>query len=378
MRVLAIETSCDETAAAVVSGPPPRVESNVVASQIDLHKKYGGVFPELASRAHTESIIPVIEEALRSSEKIRTKNEKKSSLLGFCSSLADIDAIAVTIGPGLLGSLLVGVNAARSLAMATEKPIVPVNHLEGHIYANFIAAPSAQFPVLALTVAGGHTQLVLMTNHLNYRVLGKTRDDSAGEAFDKIAKLLGLDYPGGPAIEKIAKEGQPNAFVFPRGMIDDESFDFSFSGLKTAVLYKVHELTRGRANEKKLVSSSTGQLINSLPRQLIADLAASFQQAVIDVLVEKTIRAARRFRPLSIFLSGGVAANRLLRGKLKERLKIEFPTIFLAIPESSYCTDNAAMIGAAAIYMVSADRLVSWEKVGTDPNATLEPVAATK
>lgn len=355
MRILAIETSCDETAAAVVSGPPAVVESNVVASQIDIHQKYGGVFPELASRAHTETIIPVIKEALAKAGK----------------RLEEIDTIAVTIGPGLVGSLLIGVNAARTLAMATGKPLIPINHLAGHIYANFIAHPDAPFPALVLTVAGGHTQLVLMRRHLEYRVLGRTRDDSAGEAFDKVAKLLGLGYPGGPIIEKLAQSGNPKAFDFPRGMMAEEGFDFSFSGLKTAVLYKVQELTRKRVKEKKLTSFSTHQLVSLLPRQLILDLVASFQQAVVEVLVEKTVRAARRFHPRSVFLSGGVAANTLLRTTLSERTHRDLPNTFFAVPELKFCTDNAAMIGAAAVYKARAKRFASWQDVQADPNAEL-------
>ena len=352
MRVLAIETSCDETAAAVVSGPPPVIESGVVASQIDLHKKFGGVFPELASRAHTETIIPVIEQALDDAK----------------ADMAKVEALAVTIGPGLIGSLLIGVNATKALSFAEGLPIIPVNHLEGHIYANFIEHPEAKFPILTLTVAGGHTLLVLMGGHLRYEVLGRTRDDSAGEAFDKVAKLLGLGYPGGPAIEKVAEGGDPAAFQFPRGMIAQGGYDFSFSGLKTAVLYKVHELTRGRVDER-----GTGHLVSSLSPSLIADLAASFQQAVVEVLVEKTMRAAVEYRPKSVFLAGGVAANTPLRETLADRVKKELPETLFAVPEFKYCTDNAAMIGAAAVYKLAAGKLATWESVQADPNIELSP-----
>lgn len=361
MRILAIETSCDETAAAVVSGPPPVIESGVVASQIDLHKKYGGVFPELASRAHTETIIPVIEEALEKADR----------------NIDSIDAIAVTVGPGLIGSLLVGVNAAKALAFATEKPLIPVNHLEGHIYANFIDHPDAKFPILALTVAGGHTQLVLMKKHLSYHVIGKTRDDSAGEAFDKVAKLLGLGYPGGQIIERVAREGDEKRYDFPRGMMArstraqghpeqgrrvGEGYDFSFSGLKTAVLYQTQKMSQDEI------------------KKATPDLVASFQQAVVDVLVAKTIQAAREFHPRSIFLSGGVAANTLLRETLGMKVKQEFPDTLFVMPELLYCTDNAAMIGVAAVYRhkASAGGIASWEEVEADPNATLEPVTVAK
>jgi N6-L-threonylcarbamoyladenine synthase len=309
-----------------------------VASQVNLHKKYGGVFPEMASRAHTEAIIPVIERAL-STASVSTDR---------------VDAIAVTIGPGLIGSLLIGVNTAISLAYALGKPLIPVNHLEGHIYANFIANPHAPFPILALTVAGGHTQLVMLTKHLTYQVLGKTRDDSAGEAFDKVAKLLGLGYPGGPIVEHVARYGDPKRYEFPRGMLNDPSYDFSFSGLKTAVLYQTQAL------RKKEVIRETNHL------------AASFQQSVVDVLVGKTIRAVHQYRPRSIFLSGGVAANTLLRRMLQKAIEDNFPGTLFAVPEFRFCTDNAAMIGTASLYRAQAKEFVPWERVGANPHADLE------
>jgi len=337
MRILAIETSCDETAAAVVSGPPPMIQSSVVASQVDLHKKFGGVFPELASRAHTEKIIPVIEQALEEAK----------------ASMEAIEAIAVTVGPGLVGSLLIGVNAAKALSYATGKPLIPVNHLEGHIYANFVEHPDAPFPALALTVAGGHTQLILLERHLTYRTLGKTRDDSAGEAFDKVAKLLGLGYPGGPVIEQIAKSGEQAAFAFPRGMTGANSLDFSFSGLKTAVLYQTQKMKRVEVKNRT------------------SDLVASFQRAVVDVLVEKTMHAAQTTHPHSIFLSGGVAANMLLRTTLANRIRKEYPGTLFSVPPLPLCTDNAAMIGAAAVYRARAKLFRPWEEVDVDPNAEL-------
>lgn len=336
IKLLAIESSCDETAAAVVEGLPPRVVSSVVSSQIDLHKAYGGVYPEVASRAHTERIIPVVEEAL---SKART-------------TMAKIDAIAVTYGPGLIGALLIGVNTAKALSYSLGKPLIPVNHLEGHIFANFIEHPNAPFPIVALTVAGGHTTLALLHDTKRIKVLGQTLDDAAGEAFDKVAKLLGLTYPGGPEIERLAKRGNPDAFRFPRPMIDDASLDFSFAGLKTAVLYQVRELKRIDTKTK-------------------TDLCASFQQAALEVLVRKTIRAAKKYKARSLFLGGGVSANRKLRSMMQEAVKQELSNTLLAIPPLSLVTDNAAMIGVAALYKFLNKESVPWYAVKADPNAAL-------
>ncbi len=312
-RILAIETSCDETAAAVVEDGR-RVVSNVVASQIEIHARYGGVFPEVASRQHILAMVPVAEQALQEAH----------------LSPDEVDAIAVTRGPGLPGSLAVGINFAKGLALATGKPLLGINHLEGHIYAAWLyeaggsPPPPPAFPLLALLVSGGHTELVFMEDHLRYRRLGSTRDDAAGEAFDKVARLLGLGYPGGPAIQKAAENGDPEMFAFPRPWLKD-TWDFSFSGLKTAVLRAVREIeAAGRP----------------LP---VAHLAASFQAAVADVLVGKTIEAAQAFHAKSIVVAGGVSANRLLR----ERITAEAP-VPVHIPPLRYCTDNAAMIAAAA------------------------------
>ena len=314
-RILAIETSCDETACAVLENGRALLAS-IVASQMDVHARYGGVFPEVASRQHVLSIVPVVEGALAQSH----------------LTLKDIDAIAVTRGPGLAGSLVVGMNMAKGLALGLGLPLVGVNHLEGHLYSAWVynageaEPPEPQFPLLALLASGGHTELNLMTGHLEYRRLGSTLDDAAGEAFDKVARLLGLGYPGGPAIQKAAEEGDPHRFRFPRAWLEG-TWDFSFSGLKTAVLYQVREL------EKK------GR---SLP---LPDLAASFQSAVVDVLFKKTIQAAREFEAREILVAGGVSANRALRQAFKSQT--EFP---LHIPPLSLCTDNAAMIAAAGYY----------------------------
>lgn len=315
-RILAIETSCDETACAVLENGRALLASTV-ASQMDIHARYGGVFPEVASRQHVLSIIPVIEQTL-----------SQSNLL-----LKDIDAIAVTRGPGLAGSLVVGMNAAKGLALGMNKPIIGVNHLEGHIYSSWIynagetPPPEPEFPLMALLVSGGHTELNIMTGHLAYKRLGSTLDDAAGEAFDKVARLLGLPYPGGPSIQRAAETGDPTRFSFPRAKTDNP-YDFSFSGLKTAVLYQVNELKKQR----------TG----ALP---VEDLAASFQAAVVDVLFQKTMQAARDFNAMEILVAGGVSANRALRQAFQNQDELE-----VHIPPFSLCTDNAAMIAAAGYY----------------------------
>jgi N6-L-threonylcarbamoyladenine synthase len=312
---LGIESSCDETAAAVVEDGRV-ILSSLVASQVDLHAQFGGVFPEVASRQHILTIHPIVEGAL-----------KKAHL-----TLADIDAIAATRGPGLPGSLVVGLNVAKGLALATELPLIGVNHLEAHIYSAWLYAAEAsptqepQFPLLALIVSGGHTELVLMSGHLSYRRLGATLDDAAGEAFDKVARLLGLAYPGGPAIQKAAEGGNPQVFHLPRAWLED-SWDFSFSGLKTAVLREVRRL------------EETGL---PLPG---SDLAASFQAAVVDVLVGKTLAAAREFAAREILVAGGVSANRALREAFQEQAACP-----VHIPPLSLCTDNAAMIAGAGYY----------------------------
>jgi N6-L-threonylcarbamoyladenine synthase len=306
-RILGIETSCDETAAAVVENGV-NILSNVIASQTELHAQYGGVFPEVASRKHIEVIHAVIEEAM------------SGAYLGF----EDLDCIAVTRGPGLVGSLLVGVNVAKGLALARNKPLLGVNHIEGHIYSLWLteAAPEIEFPILTLVVSGGHTELYLMTDHLQYRRLGGTLDDAAGEAFDKVGRLLDLPYPGGPAIDRVSEDGNPRAFTFPRAIMD-EGYDFSFSGLKTAVLREVQRYDEGR-----------------MP---VADLAASFQAAVVEVLAEKTARAAEAFDVTAVHVAGGVSANRALRWAMNTRLDIP-----VRYPPLELCTDNAAMIAAAA------------------------------
>jgi len=310
MKVLGIETSCDETAAAVVEDGA-RILSNEISSQVEIHARYGGIIPEVASRQHILSIIPVIQQAMDNSN------------IGW----QDLDGIAVTNGPGLAGSLLVGVSVAKAIATVQGLSIVAVNHLEAHIYANWLADRKPEFPLLCLIVSGGHSDLVLMRDHGDYTVLGRTRDDAAGEAFDKAARILGLGYPGGPAIDQAAEKGIAS-IELPRAWLKGTS-DFSFSGVKTA-LFRLVE---------------TGKVSDT------ADAAASFQEAVIDVLVAKTIVAARRHRIKQILLSGGVAANR----RLRQRLSDESPVPVL-IPEPILCTDNAAMVAACGYFRLQAGK----------------------
>ena len=328
-RILAIESSCDETAAAVVENGR-LILSSVVASQVDLHAQFGGVFPEVASRQHIRTIYTIVEEALRQAH------------LG----LGEVDALAVTRGPGLPGSLVVGLNLAKGLALGSSLPLVGVNNLEAHIYSAWLhdadSNPPAepQFPLLALIVSGGHTELVLMSDHLQYRSLGSTLDDAAGEAFDKVARLLGLEYPGGPAIQRAAEGGNPTAFDFPRAWLED-TWSFSFSGLKTAVLREVLHIKE--SNQR-------------LP---VTHLAASFQAAVVEVLVGKTLRAAETFHAKEVLVAGGVSANRLLRQAFHSQSKL--PT---HIPPISLCTDNAAMIAA-----VGYQRFVQGQRDALDIDA---------
>jgi len=334
--ILGIETSCDETAAAVVIDGKT-IASNVVASQIDLHAEYGGVFPELASRAHVEAISAVVEQAIKDA--------------GI--TYDHLDAVAVTRGPGLVGSLLVGVNYAKGLALAANKPLLGINHLEGHIYSLWLTEQnrSIEFPVLILIVSGGHTELVLMTGHGQYQRLGTTLDDAAGEAFDKVGRLLGLPFPGGPNIERAAQMGNPTMHKFPRPK-RDESYDFSFSGLKTAVMREATvmpsaEARRQRSAEKK-AQLRAGVSVN--------DVAASFQAALVDTLVEKTARAAKAYEVTEVMIAGGVSANQALRQAMRREtdLPVRYPPLNL-------CTDNGAMIAAAGHFRFIAGQRDDWD-----------------
>ena len=321
MKILGIETSCDETAAAVVEDGA-KILSNQIASQVEIHARYGGIVPEVASRQHILAIIPIVQQAMTEAE----------------VSWNNIDGIAVTVGPGLAGSLLVGVNVAKAIALARGLPITGVNHLEGHIYANWLNNYQPDFPLICLIVSGGHSDLVLMKGHGDYVVLGRTRDDAAGEAFDKAARILGLGYPGGPAIQEASKSGTAS-LKLPRAWLKGSN-DFSFSGVKTALL---------RLVEGEKVSLSTSQS-NRLPSQ--SDAAASFQEAVVDVLVTKTVALAREYRVKQILLAGGVASNKLLRQWLVENSPIP-----VLVPELVLCTDNAAMIAACGYYRFQAGKV---------------------
>ncbi|MFC4766880.1 tRNA (adenosine(37)-N6)-threonylcarbamoyltransferase complex transferase subunit TsaD [Effusibacillus consociatus] len=308
--ILGIETSCDETSAAVIRDGH-EVLSNIISSQVEIHQKFGGVVPEVASRRHVKNITFVMEEAL-----------EKAGV-----ELDDLSAVAVTYGPGLVGALLVGVAAGKAVAYAKSIPLIGVHHIAGHIYANFLAG-GMEPPLVALVVSGGHTELIYMAEHGKFQFLGRTRDDAAGEAYDKVARSMGLPYPGGPVIDKLAHEGNPNAILFPRAWLEEGSLDFSFSGLKSAVINALHN------------AEQRGEKLEP------ADVAAGFQESVVDVLVEKTVLAVRQTGVSNVVVAGGVAANRGLRTKLQERAAKEGFTAMC--PPLSLCTDNAAMIAAAA------------------------------
>jgi N6-L-threonylcarbamoyladenine synthase len=326
--VLGIETSCDETAAAVVVGGT-EVASSVVSSQIELHAEFGGVVPEIAGRAHEAALVPVVERAL-----------VEAGIGGH-----QVEAVAATVGPGLIGSLLVGVSAAKALALAWDTPFVGVNHLEGHLFAAYLEDPSVEPPLVVLLVSGGHTMLVHVEDHGRYRLLGSTIDDAAGEAFDKVARYLGLGYPGGPVIDRLAMDGDPTAIAFPRAMLDDD-YDFSFSGLKTAVINHVRRH----------------------PGTPTPDLAASFQEAVVDVLITKARRAAADVGARGLALAGGVAANSSLRERLLDACTEDGLDAFL--PSRSMCTDNAAMIAAAGWWRLREDGPTALD-AGADPSLRL-------
>lgn len=311
--ILAIESSCDETAVAIVKNGH-EILSNVVSTQIEIHRRYGGVVPEIASRKHLELINAVVQEALDQAQ----------------MTLDDITHIAVTYGPGLVGALLVGVATAKALAFASGKPLIGVHHIEGHICANFLVKQDFQFPLICLVVSGGHTNIIKITDHGQYLLLGQTKDDAAGEAYDKIARAIGLPYPGGPHIEQLAREGDASAIDLPRAWMGEENYDFSFSGLKSAVL---NYLNKAKMKGEEIIP---------------ADVAASFQQAVLDVLVQKTVRAALENGVDNILLAGGVAANGTLREQLQKEASAH--NIQVHYPPVHFCTDNAAMIGAAAYY----------------------------
>lgn len=353
MIILAIETSCDETACAIISGEKGSINilSNIVSSQIKLHAKWGGVVPNLAAREHLKNITPVIQASL-----------KKAGL-----TYKKIDLISVTEGPGLIPALLIGVNAAKTLSYLWQKPLLGIHHIEGHIYANFISEKQKiKFPVLCLVVSGGHTQLVYVKKHFDYEVIGQTLDDASGEAFDKVARILNIGYPGGPPIAKYASKHKirytKDTLRFPRPMLNKNNFDFSFSGLKTAVLYE---------------TKKNPELLKD--KKYIASVCYEFQQAVIDVLIAKTIKAAGKFKPKTILLAGGVSANKELRKQLDKSLKKFMPNTAYRIPDISLTGDNAAMIAAAAYYryqkitkMRRASIQKNWKKITADANLKMK------
>jgi N6-L-threonylcarbamoyladenine synthase len=352
MTILGIETSCDETSAGIVRDG--EVRSNVIASQL-FHEKYGGVVPELASRAHMKLIVQIVTEAL---QKADVKKEY-------------LDGVAATHGPGLIGSILVGLNFAKAFAYGLGIPFVGINHMEAHLFSNFLTTPEnqPQFPFICLTVSGGHTQLIYVRNPFDYLMLGQTRDDAAGEAFDKVAKMLGVGYPGGPEIDRLAKQGNPRYVKFPRSYLEEGSFDFSFSGLKTAVLYYLRD--RGLLRDTPFTSSRNSAKVQRFEFEgsLLADLCASFQAAVVDVLVEKTIRAASQYDVKDIGIAGGVSANSELRRRMKE--EGEGRGFRIHFPKMEYCTDNGAMIAYVGWLRLRAGVVQSLDEVTAVANLQL-------
>jgi len=325
LKILGVETSCDETSAAVIEGDI--VLSNIISSQL-VHSQFGGVVPELASRAHLRLLVPIVDQALKAAN----------------CKMDQLDGLAVTHGPGLVGALLVGLNFIKGLSLALKIPFIGVNHMEGHIYGNLLSQKQADFPIMFLIVSGGHTMLVLMKNHLKYEIIGSTRDDAVGEAFDKTAKILGLGYPGGPVIDKLAESGDDNFIKFPRAFLKEDHFDFSYSGLKTSVLTYINNHENGFVKEN------------------LSSICASFRLAAIDVLVKKTIRAAKKYHVKAVAVAGGVAANALLRRMLEQETKKAGFKYYQ--PEFQYCTDNAAMIARTGLQYFKAKK-----ESGQDLNA---------
>lgn len=337
MLILGIETSCDETAVALAEGKNGRVREreSLVASQIDIHKLTGGVVPEVAAREHVGAIIPLV-----------------STLLGKWTKRPKLDAIAVTSGPGLFSSLMVGVETAKALSYAWNIPLVRVNHIEGHLYSSMINETRPLiFPAVALIVSGGHTELILMRKHGDYKLIGRTVDDAAGEAFDKTAQMMGLDYPGGPAISKLALKGDKGAYPLPRPMMNEPNFDFSFAGLKTAVLYTIR-------NRKLAVENP----------KIAAGLAASTQAAIVEVLAAKTFVAVKKLKAKTLIVGGGVIANDALRTEILARGKRDFPDLDIRLPQKRYTTDNAVMIAAAGYFHAAVKDFADLKKIKADPN----------
>lgn len=369
MKILGIETSCDETSVAVIEGRNDKfiIIENIVSSQIKLHQKTGGVVPEVAARAHLEKLLPIIKQCSK-----KAKFDFKTG--------RGIDAITIASGPGLITALLVGVETAKTLSYIWNKPIVAVNHMAAHIYSSLLPINNIQpkwiFPVLALVVSGGHTELVLIKKHCQLKKIGATLDDAAGEAFDKVAKILNLPYPGGPEIEKLALFGNAKKIDLPRPLINSKDYNFSFSGLKTAVLYKFQNIFQSNKSQNNQNVQGSRSKVQDVSFK-IQDVCASFQQAVVDVLTAKTLRAAKEYNIKTVCLVGGVAANTHLRNSLKNKIsEMENPPQFL-VPEKKYCVDNAAMVGVAGIYHARFQKITSrlrsrknnnWEKIEADSN----------
>jgi len=349
MKILGIESSCDDTSVALLECGENGsfVLSEKTASQIDIHKKYGGVVPEIAGRMHAEKIVPLIEEVLKEQPKP--------------------EAIAVTAGPGLITGLIVGVEAARTLSYALNIPLIATNHLQGHAYSVEIGrSEKISYPAIALIVSGGHTEIVKMNFAGDYQVLGRTKDDAAGECFDKVAKLLDLSYPGGPQISKLALDGRTDTISLPRPMIKENNFDFSFSGLKTACLYwlKKNKLSEKNPNLfQKYYNTLLGKKIISR-----SDFCASFEEAVVEVLTTKTLRAIKENKPKTVILAGGVSANKKLRETLQNNITVDFPDTKFLCPELKYCMDNGAMIAVAGYYQAQKNNYIDWKEVKADPN----------
>ena len=343
MKILGIETSCDETAASVIEVKNNKVQvlSNIIASQISIHQKYGGVVPEVAAREHVAHTLPVINEAL----------EKANCLVK--NKTPKIDAIAVSTGPGLMTSLIVGVETAKTMSYVWDKPLIAVNHVVGHIFANFITQPEIKFPAVALTVSGGHTLLVLMKNYHSYKIIGETLDDAAGEAFDKAAKMLNIGYPGGPIVAKYAEQFSGTSDLkLPRPMINSKNYDFSFSGLKTALLYKI------QANHNW--------------QDMIPEYCFDFENAICETLISKTIKAATDFKAKTIMLCGGVSANKNLRHSLPAAITKKLPQVKFVMPDLAYTTDNATMIAMAGHYKSLKKQFTPWNKIQADCNLEIK------
>jgi tRNA N6-adenosine threonylcarbamoyltransferase len=354
IKILGIETSCDETSVALLTSKNGnvKIEKHYIATQIPIHARYGGVVPEVAARTHVAELVSLIDKTLG-----LTLNVKRQT------SNVEFDAIAVTQGPGLATALRVGIEAAKTLAWIYEKPLIPVNHLEGHLASAWLESSNRKkwgFPILFLLVSGGHTELVLMNDFGKYKILSRTRDDAAGEAFDKTGKLMGLEYPGGPKLSKLAEDGNPEAYNFPRPMLHDPSLDFSFSGLKTAVRVLLHEQFKIQNSKFKISNKK------------LNDLCASIQAAIVEVLVKKTVKATLKSKPKAFAVVGGVSANKMLQDELKKALKKSCPEVTFLKPAKGLHTDNGAMIAAAGLWnIISNKKLPDWRKVDANPELDL-------